>query len=82
MTYTVKNIPSVLHARLKLEAQKHRRSINSEILVTLEAVFLGPKQVRVKQENINGKLEALMTSESSLRKDWNLPQEDKAWQSL
>ncbi len=44
MTYTIKNIPPVLHARLKQEAQKHRRSINSEILEVLEEVLLGSKQ--------------------------------------
>jgi len=27
-------------------------------------------------------LEALLTSESSLKKDWDSPKEDKAWQSL
>ncbi len=30
----------------------------------------------------NSHLEALLTSESSLKKDWNLPKEDKAWQNL
>ncbi len=43
MTYTIKNIPAVLYTRIKREAQKHRRSINSEILTTLEETLLGPK---------------------------------------
>ena len=43
MTYTIKNIPPILYKRLKQEAQKHRRSINSEILTTLEATILGQK---------------------------------------
>ena len=37
---------------------------------------------KIKRQKVNGHLEVLMTSESSLKKDWDLPQEDKAWQSL
>ncbi len=33
---TIKRIPDDLLARLKLQAQAHRRSLNSEILVCLE----------------------------------------------
>ena len=35
-----------------------------------------------KKEKSNGKYESLLTSEFSLKKDWNLPAEDKAWQNL
>ena len=38
--------------------------------------------VAVKGGKVNGHRENLMISESALRKDWDLPQEDKAWQSL
>ena len=38
--------------------------------------------LNVKGVKTNGHRENLITSESALRKDWNLPQEDKAWQSL
>jgi len=38
--------------------------------------------LNVKQPKLNGKHEILLTSESALRKDWNLPVEDRAWQSL
>ena len=38
--------------------------------------------IKVKHKKINGKSEVLITSESALKKDWNLHQEDKAWESL
>jgi plasmid stability protein len=43
-TITLKNIPDVLYERLKLQAQVHRRSINSEAIVCLEAA-LSPKAI-------------------------------------
>ncbi|MES2129573.1 MAG: plasmid stability protein [Pseudomonadota bacterium] len=42
---TLKNIPDVLYDRLKLAAETHRRSLNSEAIVCLEAVLL-PTRVR------------------------------------
>lgn len=41
-TLTLKNIPDELHARLKESAERNRRSLNSEILVLLEAAFTAP----------------------------------------
>jgi hypothetical protein len=38
-TLTIKNIPDVLHGRLKERAKQHRRSINSEVIVCLEQVL-------------------------------------------
>jgi plasmid stability protein len=35
MNYTLKNIPEELYEKIKLQAQRHRRSINSEIINTL-----------------------------------------------
>ena len=35
-TITVKNIPAALYEQLKLAAQAHRRSVNSEIIVYIE----------------------------------------------
>jgi len=35
-TITLKNIPDDLHHRLKERAARHRRSLNGEILATLE----------------------------------------------
>lgn len=39
-TITLKNIPDAVYDRLKLSAEAHRRSMNSEAIVCLEAVLL------------------------------------------
>lgn len=39
-TLTLKNIPDEIYDRLKLAAQTHRRSMNSEVIVCLESVLL------------------------------------------
>ena len=45
-TLTLKNIPDEVYERLKLSAQTHRRSLNSEAIVCLESMLaptrLGP----------------------------------------
>ena len=43
MTLTLKNIPDDVYTRLKLSAELHRRSLNSEAIVCLEAVLLPTK---------------------------------------
>lgn len=42
-TLTLKNIPDDVYSRLKLVAEMHRRSLNSEAIVCLEAVLLPTK---------------------------------------
>ena len=39
-TLTLKNIPDAVYERLKASAQAHRRSMNGEAIVCLEAVLL------------------------------------------
>lgn len=39
-TLTLKNIPDVVYERLKQAAEQHRRSMNSEAIVCLEAVLM------------------------------------------
>ncbi len=39
-TLTLKNIPDEVYERLKLSAATHRRSMNSEAIVCLEAALL------------------------------------------
>ncbi len=39
-TITLKNIPDEVYARLKASAESHRRSLNSEAIVCLEAVLV------------------------------------------
>ena len=46
-TVTLKNIPDEIYSRLKKIAQRHRRSLNSEIIVCLER-SLQPTAVRVE----------------------------------
>lgn len=45
-TLTLKNIPDAVYERLKASAGAHRRSLNSEVLVCLEAQLL-PERVPV-----------------------------------
>ena len=42
-TLTLKNIPDAVYARLKTAAEMHRRSLNSEAIVCLEAVLMPTK---------------------------------------
>ena len=42
-TITLKNIPDDVYDRLKRSAETHRRSMNSEAIVCLEAVLLPTK---------------------------------------
>jgi len=44
---TLKNIPDEIYSLLKMTAQRHRRSLNSEIIVCLER-SLQPTAVRVE----------------------------------
>ncbi len=39
-TLTLKNIPDSVYERLKLSAQLHRRSMNSEAIICLEAALV------------------------------------------
>lgn len=47
-TITLKNIPDDLYERLKLQAQVHRRSVNSELIHCLETV-LRPKRITAEE---------------------------------
>ncbi len=44
-TLTLKNIPEAIYDRLKLAAELHRRSLNSEAIVCLESVLLPTKMM-------------------------------------
>jgi plasmid stability protein len=48
-TITLKNLPDALHARLAAAAKQHRRSLNSEAIVCLEA-GLGHEPLAVDQQ--------------------------------
>ncbi len=55
----------------------HKILPNKEMIEILDILENTPKSFTGSSH-----LEALLTSESSLKKDWDLPQENKAWQSL
>lgn len=42
-TLTLKNIPDAVYERLKVAAETHRRSLNSEAIVCLETVLMPTK---------------------------------------
>ncbi|MDM7954567.1 FitA-like ribbon-helix-helix domain-containing protein [Aphanothece minutissima] len=48
-TITLKNLPDALHARLTAAAKRHRRSLNNEAIVCLEA-GLGAPSTSVDEE--------------------------------
>jgi plasmid stability protein len=48
-TLTLKNLPDALHARLAAAAKRHRRSLNNEAIVCLEA-GLGAASPSVEQQ--------------------------------
>ncbi len=47
-TLTLKNIPDEVYDRLKISAEAHRRSLNSEAIVCLESVLL-PRRMAVSE---------------------------------
>jgi plasmid stability protein len=47
-TLTLKNIPDDVYERLKMAARAHRRSLNSEAIVCIEAALL-PSQTTVAE---------------------------------
>lgn len=48
MNYTLKNIPDAIYEKIKLRAQRHRRSVNSEIIAILGEVVT-PRRVSVEE---------------------------------
>lgn len=46
---TIKNLPEPLYEQLKLSANLHRRSINSEIIYCLESILL-PRKTSVDEQ--------------------------------
>lgn len=48
-TLTLKNIPDTVYERLKLSAEAHRRSLNSEAIVCLEAMLLPAKMTPMER---------------------------------
>jgi len=55
-TITIKGIPDVLHRALKQRAKEHRRSLNAEAIVCLEATLL---PARLTADDILARADAL-----------------------
>jgi antitoxin FitA len=60
-TLTLKNIPDEVYERLKAAAAEHRRSLNSEAIVCLEAALM-PRRVNVEE-----RLERMRKIQESLK---------------
>jgi plasmid stability protein len=68
-TLTLKNIPDEVYERLKASAGAHRRSLNSEMLVCLEAQLL-PERVPVSRRLARARvLRAALGSKTFATKD-------------
>lgn len=62
---TIKNVPDQVYARLKAAAVMHRRSLNGEVIVSLENVLM-PSNEKLKEHRLARARElraALATSE-------------------
>ncbi len=59
-TLTLKNIPDEVYARLKVAAEAHRRSLNSEAIVCLETVLvptrIGPSERLARARQLRSEL--------------------------
>jgi plasmid stability protein len=59
-TLTLKNIPDEVYERLKVSAEMHRRSLNSEAIVCLETVLtptrIAPSERLARARRLRGEL--------------------------
>jgi plasmid stability protein len=64
-TITLKNIPEQLYQRLKQRATQHRRSLNSEIITSLERVAgnsrVDPDGLLARARALRGKISGRLT---------------------
>ena len=68
-TLTLKDVPEKLHSALKKQADRHRRSLNQEILYCLERL------TGLAQPDSGERQAWLKASEQTLRKAWDDPQD-------
>ena len=75
-TLTIKGIPDALYQELKRRAAQHRRSLNSEILISLERAIATPpvdaQTALARADAVRERLNVPPVSEAWLRsaKDW------------
>lgn len=66
-TLTIRNLPDDLHARLKEQAKRNRRSLNQEVIAELEAAPVVPS-LRSEEERKKARAQALIAKANELRK--------------
>lgn len=71
-TLTLKNIPDAVYERLKAAAETHRRSMNSEAIVCLEAVLMPTKVAPSERLARARELRAALTQRTFLASDIDL----------
>jgi antitoxin FitA len=78
-TLTLKNIPDKVYAQLKLSAEVHRRSLNGEAIVCLEAALL-PTMMTTRERLTRARelREALQTTKFKARDIDALKREGRA----
>jgi plasmid stability protein len=70
-TLTIKGMPDPLYKRLKARAAKHRRSLNSEILVALEQAVVDPpvdsEQLLARADTLRASIKVPRLTDAYLR---------------
>jgi len=66
-TMTIRNLPDELHARLKEQAKRNRRSLNQEVIAELEAAP-GFPDLPNEEARKKARAEELITKVNELRK--------------
>jgi antitoxin FitA len=70
-TLTIKNIPDAPYAQLKQSAVRHRRSVNSEVIVCLEKVlgssFVDPATLLASIRALRRTLSTVFVTEEDLQ---------------
>jgi len=69
MNLTLKNIPDAIYDKLKNSAQAHRRSMNSEAIVCLEAVLFSARMTSTERLARARELRASLPKEKFRAKD-------------
>jgi len=75
-TLTLKNIPDEVYERLKASAEMHRRSMNSEAIVCLEAVLVPTKVATSERLARARELRAMLTGRRFAARDIDVFKKD------
>jgi len=75
-TLTLKNIPDEVYERLKASAEMHRRSMNSEAIVCLEAVLVSTKVATSERLARARELRAMLTGRRFAARDIDVFKKD------